>query len=185
MFCNKCGQQIPDGSVSCPACGAPLKSASHPARAVKGVRLNGFLSLTDLILLAVSFLCFVFGFLPWVGAYGTSVSLVSGSMFTVSAMLGIGKIFLIISILLYPVCLASFVTDLNRVFKRIRLRISLFAPLAYFGLYFLAVFFAFIGAVATTGTYPGWAWYFSFLFCGSGFAILFFLREKMDRWFRK
>ncbi len=188
MLCNKCGQQIPDGSVACPACGAPLKSAdpqSRPAPRVKGVRLNGFLSLTDLVFLAVSFLCFVFGFLPWIGALGTSVSLVSGSMFSVSAMLGIAKIFLVLSVLFYPFCLASFVTDLNRVFTKIRLRFSLFAPLAYFGIYFLALFFTFLGAVATDGVYPGWAWYFSLLFCGAGFAVLFFLREKMNEWFRR
>ena len=188
MFCNKCGQKIPDGSLVCPACGAPQKNAGPqaPSRgAVKGVRLNGFLSLTDLVILAVSFLCFIFGFLPWVGALGASVSLVSGSMFSVSAMLGLGKIFLIVSILFYPVCLASFVTDLNRVFKKIRLRFSLFAPLAYFGIYFLALFFAFLGDVANDGIYPGWAWYFSLLFCGAGFAILFFLRDKMNEWFRR
>ena len=44
MFCNKCGQKIPDGSLVCPACGAPQKNAGPqaPSRgAVKGVRLNG------------------------------------------------------------------------------------------------------------------------------------------------
>ena len=185
MFCNKCGQQVPHGAVSCPACGARLAPPAAPRTpAVKGVRLKGFLSLPDLILLAVSFLCFIAGFLPWLSTGYAGASLVSDTMFSVSAMLGVAKIFAILGILLYPLCLASFLGDLNRLLK-IRLNWGLLAPLAYFGVYFLSLFFSLVGCIATDGVHPGFWWYAALLFCGCGAAILFFLRDKMAVWFRK
>ena len=30
MFCGKCGNNVPDGAVVCPACGAPTGAAPAP-----------------------------------------------------------------------------------------------------------------------------------------------------------
>lgn len=187
MFCPKCGAQIPDGSAFCPTCGeqfnaqpqeqpapAPQQPAKAPAFAVPPVK--------TLVKLGIALLAFIFGFLPWfsIGAsyfgisYSESFSILTGSMFSLSVILGFAKIFMIIAIIVFFVHVAAQLVDFNK-FVKLPIKVSEVSPLCYFGLYDLALLLNLIGSfTAAAGeegisSHPAVCWFFALIFgvCGT------------------
>ena len=53
MFCGKCGNNIPDGAVVCPACGAPTGAA--PAPGAKKPNKNLIAAIVGVVVIAICF----------------------------------------------------------------------------------------------------------------------------------
>ncbi len=182
MFCPKCGMELPDGSQFCPACGAQLGAQTPAPQAApqQGAKPAGIFTMPSVGSFAAMFvalLCFIFGFLPLISSkYGGSAGLFSGgSAFDVNVLLGFGKIFMIIQIILFFVYLASQFVDFNK-FLNIPFKVSEKMPIIYFACFGVALLFTFIGAlIGVSGFHfsPAVCWYFAVVFCICGFVLVF------------
>lgn len=96
MFCNKCGSQIPDGSVACTNCGAPTGVAPQPKAPSNGAFVNLFangfnkaallgsgnsIDIISLVMAVVGLICI---FLPGVKGGDENFSIISTTFAYVS-----------------------------------------------------------------------------------------------------
>lgn len=185
MFCPKCGIELPDEAVFCPACGEKVaaKEESPVLEPVVVEKPNGkIISLPKLsvwIKLGITFTAFILGFIAWgsISGYGVSYlfSIFEGALFEVSVGMGFAKILMILALPLFPVALAcdllnmDLLANKNKIFAIAKK----FGKLAYFGLYCAALFLTFVGAVFTQYVTMGFGWYLSLLVGVPGLILCF------------
>ena len=203
MFCPKCGTTLQDGSQFCPKCGAqlgaPAPQQPAPQQPVQQQYYNqpapqqyyqqpqrtaqvsvNVPNAAKFVTMFFALMCFIFGFLSLVHAKGgNDASLFDGNAFNVNAMLGIGKVLMIIQIVVFAVYLISQFINLNK-FLAIPFSMSEKMPIVYFGVYAVALLFVFIGALIGMSGYgqkvsmsPAVCWYFAVVFCICGFVFVF------------
>ena len=190
MFCPKCGTTLPDGSLFCPKCGAQLNAPApqqsapqyynQPAPQKTAQVSVNIPNAAKFVTMFFALMCFIFGFLALVHTKGGgNASLFDGSAFDVNAMLGIGKVLMIINIVVFAVYLISQFVNLNK-FLAIPFNMSEKMPVVYFGVYAVALLFVFIGSLIgfSSGGYkvsmmPAVCWYFAVVFCICGFVFVF------------
>ena len=181
MKCPTCGNEIPNDSLVCPTCGGVIdKPEAQSARVfIKP-------DITTIIILALATLTFIFGYLPLVvfvldmGITSVSESfsiLANGyANYASSAPLVIAKIFMLFSIFIFPVFVASKLLNLNKLLK-LSLSgsntISKWAPVVYYGLYAVALLFTLIGVLAVQNFHLAVCWYFALVFSAAGFVVAF------------
>ena len=195
MFCPKCGAQLPDNSQFCSSCGssiaqAPSAPAAHSAPA--GLKLSGVkFDLYTVIKLAIAVLTMLFGILPtWklsIEMFGfsesKSFSILHSEMFDVNALLGIGKIFMIIAIILFVVSAAAQFVDFNK-FVPVKFDIKEKASLAFYLVFAFSLILIFIGSVTEKFCGPAVCWFFAAIFCAAGI-VLYFKPDLLEKIIKK
>lgn len=185
MFCPKCGAQIPDGSAFCGSCGEKFNTQPQDQpKAQAPVQLK-MPPLATTIKFGVAILAFIFGFLPWFkysfDYFGVSASesfsVFTSGMFELSALLGLAKILMIISIIVFIIFIASQFIDFNK-FVQLPFSVKEKAPVAYYVVYAVALIFTLIGCFTCAtggfgGVSPAACWYISLVICAAGLAITF------------
>ena len=166
MFCPKCGTQLPDNAEFCTGCGAKLSNAPTAKEPFK------LPTYRELLSLAFATIIFILAFTPYIDM-GPSVSMLAIKAFTLGdALLGIAKIFNIISLFIYIGYVAVSFIDLG-----IPSAIKKFIPLGFYGLFCFSQLFVFIFCIANKGVTMGAAWYviMAFLAC----AVVYELVPKL------
>ncbi len=152
MFCPKCGTQLPDNAEFCTGCGAKLSNAPTAKEPFK------LPTYRELISLAFATIIFILSFVPYIDA-NFSISMLAVEAFQADALLGIAKIFCIMSLVVYIGYIAVSFMDLG-----IPSSVKKLVPLCFYGLFCLSQLFVFIFCVANKGITMGAAWYVMMLF---------------------
>ena len=152
MFCPKCGTQLPDNAEFCTGCGAKLSNGPVAREAFK------LPTYRELLSLAFATVIFILSFVPYIDA-NFSISMLSVEAFQASALLGIAKIFCIMSLIVFIGYIVVSFMDLG-----IPSAIKKLVPLGFYGLFCFSQLFVFIFCIANKGVTMGAAWYIMMLF---------------------
>lgn len=183
MFCQKCGNQIPDNAQFCDKCGNPVGGAA-PYKAPRVKKAFALPTDCEKFKLIYNLVAALFVFLPWIriedGA-GIGFSLVSGLMFDINALFGLGKIFLILGLVAFGIYVAASYIDLAK-FGLESALLKVISLLAFYGTYVLAILFSFIGALVKDGymdtTTLNTPWYFMLIVVIVGVLVNFVPKKK-------
>lgn len=171
VFCSACGnavaqpqtapaEQTPVESPVTPVEQTPVKET--PASPAVNALPNGLVTipkLSELVVFGVSVLMFIFMFLPWFKygfeffgtGYYEHFSIFASSMFELSALIGIAKIFGIINIIVFVVYALLRFIDITKLVPAIPAGIDLkkYSAYAFGGIYALEWVLTLIGIIAT------------------------------------
>lgn len=171
MFCNKCGKEIPDGSVCSCSAQAQGNSVAITIPPVK-----------SLIVMGVALLTFIFTFVDWykatISAYGysqsTSVGAMEDGIGDVNFLFGLAKFLVIVNIFVFVLYLVAKFVDLGKFVPGLaKVDLGKLLQLAYFGISALALvcglIACFVGDEYDLLKYgPAIGWIFSLIFTAAG-----------------
>jgi len=218
MFCSKCGTQLNDDAAFCSACGNQVAQSQEatvqtpvetpvtpveqtdvqapPATPAANALPSGIFSvpkLPELVVLGISFLMFIFMFLPWfkfgMKIFGTGYfehfSIFRSGVFELSALIGIAKIFGIINIIVFIVYAALRFIDIRKLVPAIpeNLDLKKYSTYAFGGLYALQWIFTLLGIIATEYVGISICLIFALVFVAA-FAVATFKPEIVDNLFK-
>lgn len=186
MFCEKCGKQIPDGSVcSCQQANqqyqAPQPQYQAPRAPKAPIALNNLFTIPlaklaslGLLLLSGLFL-FVDGW--WgVSSWGSTVRYSvlgvpgSGSAFDASAALGVASIFAYLALICFFVLFVSEFINWSKLSPALA-KVKKLIDVIYYGLYVFILLITFIGSIVSSWAGPSWALIFVLFIAGGGLAL--------------
>lgn len=193
MYCSKCGQQIPDGSVCpCQQSQYPQYQAQPIASEAPILNLGGVfrpIYLLDIVTIVIGFLAFVMQFVDWysatVSGFGNKESNSFGAfqedIGEAGGLFGFVKFLLILNIFIFVIFLATKLVDVNKFVNLGNIDLGKIAQLAFFGVFAVALVLGLLACLINGESYfgvklgygPSWGWWLTLLFDACGLVITF------------